>query len=814
MVAVHAMLASALAVGSIAFASPQRVIDSGLVVLVRTVGGEVGNGIVVGTNEVATSCSVLAGAAAITVHETWKAPVARPAEGVPAILAARDEEGRACLLFLEEPFWRSPPVELASVSPSGSVAPGVRPNQPLFTVSVAEGYVLTVRTVFVWTPSNPVDREAAAALASRPDPLPAVDRSATPLSDAGTAVFDERGRLVAMTALEPPSGDRNAKGATGRSEPPARILVSARDIAALLGSSAEWRACLASPTPDCVLDEALRPAAGRSRDLSRVARLREQLGDFEGAIRVWRESAATAPRYLVRLAEAQFEAGYRAAAMDSLAAAKRAADEARFRPDHYGGIAAAYSKTGAASEAARLAVEALSLVGEGGRDDFTLAEAAKVQVAAGLIDGALATAAGFRDTRDEGFEWIAEHLLELDQPLDAWRVLEGVQDADEDLLEFTAWEAFRLGQSRVLLRSARAVPEDERRERLLYAVVVAAAESDEFTALLEPGDLVAALSAAEGLGRLDVPRESGTTRETRACGYGTYCRALASIARPIARAGHVAALLKAVGRLEVPEERLLVLREVLEVREVRDDPALRDAVGELSESPLLDRHLDLVESQARIGDYLGAYRATASIAAAPWGVPELDAIGAERALKPTSDPQLNSLKTDWAFTTIARAQAEAGDFDEALQNVNRVGGAFRRLYLLIDVAGAQVAAGQTESARTNFAGAVREADRLAKVRITSGCCLDIFVIAWESIVHSQAKAGLFEDALATTARFEGPNREESFALLKTVHAASARGAFGIALRVQSVMSWRVEALGYIARGLAGLPPGDLPHRID
>ena len=481
-----------------------------------------------------------------------------------------------------------------------------------------------------------------------------------------------------MTTLLLPESDRSAKGAAGENEPPTRIWVPARDIAALLDSSAEWRACLVSPTPDCVLDEALQSAGGRSRDLSWVGRLREQLGDFEGAVRVWTESAATEPRHVVWLAEAQFEAGYRAAAMDSLAAAKRAADEpdqARFRPDRYGGIAAVYLKTGGASEAAHVAAEALSLVGEGGRDDFTLAEAAKVQVAAGLIDGALATAAGFRDTRDEGLEWIAEHLLELDQPLDAWRVLEGVQDADEDLLELTAWEAFRLGQSRVFLRSARAVPEDGRRERLLYAVVVAAAESDEFTALLEPGDLVAALSAAEGLGRLDVPRESGATRETRACGYGTYCRALASIARPIARAGHVAALLKAIGRLEDPEERLLVLREVLEVREVRDDPALRDAVGELSESPLLDRHLDLVESQARIGDYLGAYRTAASIAAAPWGVPELDAIGAERALKPTSDPQLNGFKTDWAFRTIARAQAEAGDFGEALQNVNRVGGA-------------------------------------------------------------------------------------------------------------------------------------------
>ena len=87
------------------------------VVLVRTAGGGVGNGIVVGANEVATGCSVLAGAAAIIVHEAWKAPVARPAEGVPAILAARDETERACLLFLEEPFWRSPPVELASFPP-------------------------------------------------------------------------------------------------------------------------------------------------------------------------------------------------------------------------------------------------------------------------------------------------------------------------------------------------------------------------------------------------------------------------------------------------------------------------------------------------------------------------------------------------------------------------------------------------------------------------------------------------------------------------------------------------------------------------
>ncbi len=89
------------------------------------------------------------------------------------------------------------------------------------------------------------------------------------------------------------------------------------------------------------------------------------------------------------------------------------------------------------------------------------------------------------------------------------------------------------------------------------------------------------------------------------------------------------------------------------------------------------------------------------------------------------------------------------------------------------------------------------------------------VWALEAITHAQAKAGLGDQALETLGRLENPERRASFALHKIVHAASSRGEFGLALRAQSVMTnARTEALAYIARALAGLPPGDLPWRID
>ena len=835
------MLASALAVGSIAFASPQRVIDSGLVVLVRTVGGEVGNGIVVGTNEVATSCSVLAGAAAITVHETWKAPVARPAEGVPAILAARDEEGRACLLFLEEPFWRSPPVEFAPVSPSGSAASGVRAHQQVFTVSVAEGNILTVRRGLMGTPSNPVDREAAASLASHPDPRPAADHSATPLGEAGTAFFDERGRLLAMTALLPPARDRGDKGVAGGSEPPTRIWVPARDIAALLDSSADWRACLASPTPDCVLDEAERIAIESGWGAEGVTAAWRDLGDREGASAFLRESAAALlasgraePRQLLAAASGLIEAGDEPAALRTLAAAKSAADaqwddDAYWRIDFFGGLASALVRAGAVGAAADLADEALRLVNDEDGRDRTLGGAAVVQVSAGQVRAAVGTAQMIAEAEKrryvigkmsrallesgdlDGARWIAEQVKDSEYRAYLLRqvVAALVERGDvERARQIAADHSLAVARTLVepehpqaVLEAALQMEDSWRRVGVVRSIAYAQAEA---------GDFGAALGTAEHL------RAAAATPPDAYVGLNTceakpYCGTVASVARIMAAEGKVEAALALHERLDLPRERLLVLVDVAATKEAQGDAAVRTALSALSDAVELDHARDLEDvavAQAVVGDYVGAEFTLQRIATAPWD--------GRWARDEVDDPEFKSLRTDGALARTARAQAGAGNFDEALRTANRVGSGFSRLSLLVDVAEAQVAARETRAAQATFAEAVGLFERISSVPIRPrhGGTHPL-VWALEAITHAQAKAGLGDQALETFGRMENPERKASFALQKIVHAACSRGEFGLALRAQSVMSsWRTEALGYIARGLAGLPPGDLPHRID
>ena len=848
MVAVHAMLVSALAVGSVAFATPQRIIDSGLVVLVRTAGGGVGNGVVVGANEVATSCSVLAGAAAITVHETWKAPVARPAEGVPAILAARDEEGRACLLFLEEPFWRSPPVELASVSPSGSVAPGVRPNQPLFTVRVAEGYVLTVRTVFVGAPSNPVDREAAAAFASRADPQPAADRSATPLREAGTGVFDERGRLVAMTTLLPPESDRSAKGAAGGNEPPTRIWVPAREIAALLDSSAEWRACLVSPTPDCVLDEAAGTAIESGWGAEGVTAAWRDLGDRKQAEALLWESAVAAlasgrhgPGNWLAFALVQFKAGDQAAALESIEEMKSEAtrewNDAYWRIDFYARAAAALVKVGAEGPAADLAEEAVRLVNDRNGRDRTLSRAALVQANAGQVRAALRTAQTIADEQKrryalgemirtlaeagdiEGASWIAEQipdsgyrayvqqgivaaLAERGEVATALRIAGESRDQESrnHSLDSAARVFIRLGEFEAALEAGLLMDDTWLRVEALRWLARNQAEARDFRG---------ALSTAEQLKSSRVPHRTGPTGYNT-CGRKAYCGALHYVVGIMAEAGEVTMAFAAHERLDEPLDRLLVLGQVVGAGTAHGDPEVRAAVMELADGIVADDPKDLEALalvQAAVGDHTGAEATLHRIRASPWAY--------RGSSDEVDDPEFKALKTDRALARIARAEAGAGNFDDALRTANRVGSGFSRLYLLVDIAEAQAAAGEMRAARATFAEAVGLFERISSVRIRP-CCAGTHPLVWavEAVTHAQAKAGLGQQALDTLGRLELPEGR-GFSLQKIVHAASSRGEFGLALRAQSVMSsWRTEALGYIARGLAGLPPGDLPHRID
>jgi tetratricopeptide (TPR) repeat protein len=837
-----------------AVASPQQIMDSGLVVLVRTAGGGAGSGMVVGTHEVATSCSVLAGATSITVHETWKQPVVRTTEGVPAIVAARDVKGLGCLLFLEAPFWTAPPVEFAP----------------------------------------------------------------------------------------------------------------ARDIAALLESSAEWRACLLSPTSECVLDEAGKAALGnepRTRPRPRhapgwgvenVAAAWRELGNQEKADLLFTDSAVIAldPGYRgaegwLALALVQFETGDEEAALESLAAvmseATREWDEAYGRIEFYGRAAAALVEAGAEGAAGDLADEALRLAKAKDGRDRTLRGAAMAQCNAGQVGAAVLTAEAIVDPKERAFalrgigrtlaesgdldgayevvERIAdpyEHsfaLAGISQTLAKSGDLDGAYEVTQRIVDATELastlgsisyglvrsgdldgaheaaqrivdpelrsSAFRVigrtlaesgdldgayeaahrmvagngrtsllgdvvaglvgrGEAARALGVARESSDMEARGRLLAGAAESLAEAGKVREALETAfqiedsryrvfalHRVASHQAASGdhegaLRTVERLRSSRVVDRASPSGYESsntraFVGALSTVAEILFRAGDVEVALATYERLEQPRDRLFALGEMVAAEPAHIDAAVRAAILELADAVVVDdaRGLEtLAVVQAAAGDDAGADLTLQEIAARP----SVNWKGGDR----TDDPTLNPLPADGVLLDIARLQVRAKRFDSALRTVFRIGSGFNRLHLLVHVAEAQAAAGEMGPAQSTFAEAVGLFERLSRAEIHR-CCYGThpLVTAAEALTHGQAKAGQGEQALGTLGRLEVPEGRGD-AIQKIVHAASSRGEFGLALRAQSVMrsgrihevGCRVEALGYIARALAGLPPGELPTRID
>ena len=850
-VAAAALLAGAPGGDSVAFASPQRVIDAGLVVLVRTAGGEVGNGIVVGANEVVTSCSVLEGAVSIGVHETWKQPVARPAEGVPAILAARDEEERACLLFLQEPFWRSPPVDFTTDPLEGTrTADGYR-HRLIFTVSVADGNMLTVRRGLVGAPSNPVDGKAAAALASRPDPSPAADRHATPLSEAGAGVFDERGRLVAMIALERPRNDRHRNDESQGEAPLRPVSVPARDIAPLLELSAEWRACLASPTPDCILAEAERTAIASGWGVDLVATAWKELGDRERAEILLKDDATISPgsgphgpHDWLAFALVQFEEGDEAGALESLAALKSEAtrkwDDAYWRIDFYARAAASLVEVGAAGAAEDLADEALLLVNDRDGRDRTLGGAVRVQASAGQTGAAVSTARLMADgeKRRHALGEASRALVKSGDLEAASWVAGAISDTGYRtyVLQTVAAALARRGEVARAIHLAGASRSSGARNHSLDAVTREFIGEGEFEAALETalqmddtwqrvetlrwlarnqaeaGDFQGALSTAENL---KPSRASGSEDSPgyNSCQRKAYCGALSYLAEIMAEAGEVERAFAAHERLEEPLDRLLVLAKVAPAVDALGDAEVREAVLELADEVPVDtlsdiRDLeDIAPAQAAVGDHEGAERTLASVARATWSVDYLNASGSERRGHPMSDSKLNAKKTDSAVSGIVRVLRAADDYRGALAAVERLGSVHTRLWHLRAIAEAQAAAGDAEDARLSYAAALNEAERMRGVGLMQ-THTDDRNDSLGRIAYSQVGAGFLQEALETVSQIDPGRRNHN--LSRVVHAACSAGQFRYALRVQGLLDdWRDRALVDIARGLAGLPAREL-----
>ena len=533
------------------------------------------------------------------------------------------------------------------------------------------------------------------------------------------------------------------------------------------------------------------------------------------------------------------EDGDEAAAREWLVEAKREAerqwDDAYWLLDFYAWAASALVKAGAGGAAADLAGEALELVNDKNGRDRTLGAAARVQAGAGQVRAAIGTAQSIIDAEHRRYVFgeMSRALLESgDLEGGSW-VAEQIEDPGYRTYVLERAFATLAGRGDIAtgLRMVREASDSRTRDALLGEAVDALTEAGEVQAALEfalqiedSADQASALSwvaesqaeagsfqeawrTVEWIKSLEVPARYGSIT----CGAEPYCAAVATVAGITARAGDFAAAFAAHELVERPRDRIHVLAEVAVAKEAPGSAVFRAAVLELADSVTVDDTAglqDIAVAQAAAGDYAGMDVTIQKIAGNTWvdrGSGDL-----------TDDPALNPRRTDASLWRIARVHAAAGSFEEALRSVNRVGSAFGRVYLLAEVAGAQAQAGEPEAARTTLAAAVGLYERLSGAEITR-CCAGThpLIFALEAIGHAQAKAGLLDLALETVGRLEIPEGETSWAVLKIVHAAVVRGDFVFALRAQSVMdNDAIEALIYIARGLAGLPPGELPFRID
>ncbi|MCY3969986.1 MAG: hypothetical protein OXG74_08630, partial [Acidobacteria bacterium] len=664
-------------------------------------------------------------------------------------------------------------------------------------------------------------------------------------SVGGTAVFDQGGRLVAMIVLERPKDGRSRKDQDQGVAPLKPVSVPARDIASLLALSAEWRACLASPTPECVLEEAERTAIASGFGVDRVAAAWRELGYRERAETFLKDDATISPgsgphrpNDWLAFALVQLEAGDEPGALESLAALKSAAtrewDDAYWRIDFYARAAASLLEAGAAGAAADLADEALLLVNHQDGRDRTLKGAVRVQASAGRAAAAVNAARLMADEEKRHFalsdasqalvkagdleaaSWVAEaipdagHRTYALQPVAAalakrgeveraLRLVDASDNSLDDLARTLIWE----GEFEAALEAALRMDDTWLRVELLRWLARNQAEAGDFRGALST---VEHLKPSRAFGREYSPGYNSCQRKP-------YCGALSYLADIMAEAGEVEGAFAAHERLEEPLDRLLVLAKVAPSAEALGDAEVREAVLELADAVPVDalsdiRDLeDIAPAQAAVGDREGAARTLAAVAVAPWSDERLNTSGSERRRSPMGDPQLNAKKTDNAVSRIVEVLLAAGDYHGAVSAVERLGSVLTRLWHLRSIAEAQAAAGLTEDARLTYATALSEAERMrgVGVHVTH---TDDRNDSLGRIAYSQVDTGFLGEALETVSRIAPRRRNHN--LSRVVHAACSAGQFRYALRVQGLLDeWRDRALVDIARGLAGLPAREL-----
>ena len=348
-----------------------------------------GSGVVVGGNEVATNCHVVAGAADIAVRqaadahgrETWR---------MEARLVVRDEARDLCILSVAEladpPA--APPVRLGS-------ARALSVGEEVYAVGAPQGLTLSLSRGIVSQLRGDHGKRAA--------PIVQTDAAVSPGSSGG-GLFNGEGELVGITTFKH----------AGAASEGLSFATPAEWVRELSAPVRERRECFAAPTADCLFTAALRETEKiddasygvRAEALSAIAAAQAEVGDIAGALQTAGkidyasagkiDYAASLARALSAIAAAQAEAGDIAGALQT---AGKIGD-AHHRAEALSSIAAAQAEAGDKAGARATAAEALQIaekITAGFLGTMALIDIAAMQAEAGDIAGALQTAGKIGD---------------------------------------------------------------------------------------------------------------------------------------------------------------------------------------------------------------------------------------------------------------------------------------------------------------------------------------------------------------------------------------------------------------------------------
>ena len=303
-----------------------------------------GSGVVVGGNEVATNCHVVAGAADIAVRqaadahgrETWR---------MEARLVARDEARDLCILSVAE--LADPPA--ATPVRLGS-ARALSVGEEVYAVGAPQGLTLSL--------SRGIVSQLRGDRGKRAAPTVQTDAAVSPGSSGG-GLFNGEGELVGITTFK--HADAASEGLSFAT--PAEWV---RELAAPVRERRERRECFAAPTADCLFTAAVREtekiddAPIRTEALSAIAAAQAEAGDKAGArataAEVLQIAEKIGPRVdffwtFRKIAAAQAAAGDIAGALQTA----EKIDSGVFRAAPLSDIAAAQAEVGDIAEALQTA---------------------------------------------------------------------------------------------------------------------------------------------------------------------------------------------------------------------------------------------------------------------------------------------------------------------------------------------------------------------------------------------------------------------------------------------------------------------------